>query len=55
LGILVGRLELHPKPCAQLELHGQYMGYLRGLKPKEKAEVRRIRECKGVVTAIPAL
>jgi len=28
------------------------MGYLRGLKPRQKAEVRKIRERKGVVMAI---
>ena len=46
------KLRLSPKRRAQLKLQGQYMGYLRGLKPKQKAEVRKIRERKGVEMAI---
>ena len=30
----------------------RYMGYMRQLKPKQKAQVRRIREMKGVEVAI---
>jgi len=49
----VGRkLKLSPKRRAQLKLQGRYMGYLRGLKPKQKAEVRGIREKTGLVSAI---
>jgi hypothetical protein len=47
-----GKLNLSPKRRAQLKVQGQYMGYLRGLKPKQKAEVRKIRERKGVEMAI---
>ena len=46
------KLTLSPKRRAQLQLQGKYMGYLRGLKPKQKAEVRKIREKKGVLAAI---
>lgn len=46
------KLSLSRKRRAQLKLQGQYMGYLRGLKPRQKAEVRKIRERKGVVMAI---
>jgi len=31
---------------------GRYMGYLRHLKPRQKARVRKIREAKGVRRAI---
>jgi hypothetical protein len=33
-------------------LQGRYMGYMRQLKPRQKAQVRRIREAKGVRAAI---
>ncbi len=31
---------------------GRYMGYMRQLKPRQKVQVRRIREAKGVKAAI---
>jgi FRG domain-containing protein len=37
---------------AQLKLQGQYIGYLRNLKPKQKAEVRKVRDARGVMVAI---
>ena len=43
---------LSPKALASLKLQGRYMGYVRQLKPKQKAQVRRIKEAKGVKTAI---
>jgi len=46
------KLRLSPKRHAQLKLQGQYMGYLRGLKPKQKADVKRIREHRGLEVAI---
>ncbi len=33
-------------------LQGRYMGYMRQLKPSQKAQVRKIREAKGVRVAI---
>jgi len=33
-------------------LQGRYMGYMRQLKPRQKAQVRKIREVKGVRVAI---
>jgi hypothetical protein len=33
-------------------LQGRYMGYMRQLKPRQKAQVRKIREEKGVRVAI---
>jgi hypothetical protein len=33
-------------------LQGRYMGYMRQLKPRQKARVRKIREAKGVRAAI---
>lgn len=47
-----GKLRLSPKRRAQLKLQGQYIGYVRQLKPKQKAEVKRLLEKKGMVTAI---
>ena len=37
---------------ASLVLQGRYMGYMRQLKPRQKAQVRKIREAKGVRMAI---
>ncbi len=36
-----------------LALQGRYMAYMRQLKPRQKAQVRKIREAKGVRAAIP--
>ncbi len=33
-------------------LQGRYMGYMRQLKPRQKAQVRKIRQAKGVRAAI---
>ena len=43
---------LSPERRAQLKLQGQYIGYLRNLKPGQKAEVRKVRERKGIQAAI---
>ena len=44
--------KLSPKRRAQLKLQGQYIGYMRLLKPRQKAEVKRVRERKGMQVAI---
>ena len=46
------RPHLSAKARVSLVLQGRYMGYLRQLKPRQKAEVRRIRAGKGVRLAI---
>ena len=46
------RPRLSPKVRASLVLQGRYMGYMRQLKPKQKAQVRKIREAKGMRAAI---
>ncbi|MGH7228462.1 MAG: hypothetical protein ACREIH_04530 [Nitrospiraceae bacterium] len=46
------RPRLSAKARASLVLQGRYMGYMRQLKPRQKAQVRRIREGKGVRVAI---
>ncbi len=40
------------KTRAARVLQGRYMGYVRQLKPRQKAHVRKIREAKGVRAAI---
>ncbi len=40
------------KARASLVFQGRYMGYMRQLKPRQKVQVRRIREAKGVKAAI---
>ena len=64
LGQLNGRIErrrkprsgsrraLSPKARASMVLQGRYMGYMRQLEPKQKAQVRKVREAKGVRPAI---
>ena len=46
------KLKLSRARRAALKLQGQYMGYLRNLKPKEKARVKALRAVKGVRAAI---
>ena len=46
------RPRLSAKARASMVLQGRYMGYMRQLKPRQKAQVRKIRKTKGVRTAI---
>ncbi len=43
---------LSPKRRAQLKLQGSYIGYIRQLSEGKRAEVRRLRERKGIRVAI---
>ena len=46
------RPRLSARARASLVLQGRYMGYVRQLKPRQKAQVRKIREAKGVRAAV---
>jgi len=46
------KINLSPARRRALKLHGQYMGYIRQLKPRAKAQVRALRASKGVKAAI---
>jgi len=46
------RVAISPKVRALRRLQGKYMGYVRGLKPAEKARVRTVREKQGMQAAI---
>jgi len=46
------RPNLSPKQRAALKLQGRYMGFIRQLRPRQKAEVRKIREERGVLAAV---
>lgn len=46
------RPRLTAKQRAALKIQGRYMGFMRQLRPKQKAEVRRIREKIGVLAAV---
>lgn len=46
------RRAMSPKTLALRKLQGRYMGYVRGLKPAEKARVREVREKQGMNAAI---
>ncbi|MBZ5640688.1 MAG: hypothetical protein LAO51_18270 [Acidobacteriia bacterium] len=46
------KLKLSPQRRAALKLQGQYMGYLRNLKPRQKALVKALRKEKGFRAAI---
>jgi hypothetical protein len=43
---------ISPKRRAALVLQGRYMGFMRQLKPRQKALVRRVKERQGVRIAI---
>jgi len=46
------RLRLSAKARASLVLQGRYMGFMRQLTLRQKAQVRKIKEVKGVRAAI---
>ena len=46
------KLKLLPARLKALRLHGRYLGYIRQLKSRAKAEVRALRAKKGVKAAI---
>jgi len=46
------KLNLSPARRKALQLHGQYMGFIRQLTPRAKARVRAIRMSKGLKAAI---
>ncbi len=46
------KVRLSAKAHASMVLQGRYMGYMRQLKPRQKAQVRKIREVKGMRVAI---
>jgi hypothetical protein len=46
------KLRLSPARRASLKRQGQYMGYLRNLKPRQKSRVKSLRVAKGVGPAI---
>jgi hypothetical protein len=37
---------------AELKLQGKYLGTMRGLKPRQRAQVKKIRATKGILAAI---
>lgn len=45
-------LKLSPARRAALKLQGQYMGYLRQLKDRQKQQVKALRQRKGLRSAI---
>ena len=45
---------LSPEIRRALKLQGAYMGRMRGLKPRQRAQVKKIRAAKGVRAAIAA-
>jgi hypothetical protein len=48
----VRRINMSPRVRALRQLQGKYMGYVRRLKPAEKARVRSVREKQGMEAAI---
>lgn len=46
------KLTLTPARHAALKLQGQYMGHVRGLKPRQKAVVKAVKVKKGILVAI---
>ncbi len=48
------KLQITPARRAALKLQGQYMGYMRQLKPGQKARIRKVLAAKGIRAAITA-
>jgi len=48
------KMTITPKRRAALKLQGRYMGTMRGLKPGQRAKMKRIKEAKGMLAAIRA-
>lgn len=48
------KLKLSPARRAALKVQGQYMGYLRGLKPAQKKSVKAVAAAKGMAAAVIA-
>lgn len=48
----VKRTKMSASRLAALKLHGQYIGYMRNLKPRQKTQVQALRQSKGVEAAI---
>ena len=46
------KLKLSPARRAALKLQGQYMGFLRNLNAKQKAQVKALKAAKGIRPAI---
>jgi hypothetical protein len=46
------KLKLSPGRRKALQLHGKYLGYVRQLKPRARAQVKALRASKGVKAAI---
>jgi len=46
------KMKMSASRLAALKLHGQYIGYMRNLKPRQKAQVQSVRASKGVEAAI---
>jgi hypothetical protein len=46
------KITITPKRRAALKLQGQYMGLMRGLKPGQKAKVKKLKAARGVRAAI---
>ena len=46
------KLTISPARRAALKLQGQYMGQIRDLKPKQKAEVKAVKAKRGIEAAI---
>ena len=46
------RPKLSAERRAALKLQGQYMGYLRNLKPRQKSQVKALRVSRGINPAI---
>ncbi len=48
----VRRIQMSPRVRALRQLQGKYMGYVRRLKPADKARVRAVREKQDIEAAI---
>jgi hypothetical protein len=50
--VVARKLRLSPARRAALKLQGQYMGYMRGLKPGQKKSVKAVAAARGIAAAV---
>lgn len=46
------KMQITPTRRAALKLQGRYLGYMRQLRPPQKAKVKKIRAARGIRSAI---
>ena len=51
-GRIIRRRRISPQRRRELKLQGRYIGYLRQLRPRERADIQKVRTRRGIEAAI---